>query len=99
MLVNMAWLRSWRRGYRDGFLGGFKEGVKETETRMRRKLVRQCLRYGMSVEQIVDLLEISLREGRRLAGNSDQADLHDAEIAKNGRKGKMKKGSEQKESS
>ncbi|MBI3821159.1 MAG: hypothetical protein HY289_00595 [Planctomycetes bacterium] len=48
----------------------WKEAQEEAETRARKPMVRNCLSKGMSVKQIADLMEIPVKEVRRLAKNT-----------------------------
>ena len=53
--------------WQDAYALGLEEGIKEGETRVRRRLIRKWLSEGRSLERIAELLEISVKEVRRLA--------------------------------
>ena len=62
-----SWQDDFKEGYAKGFAQGYVLGFKEGQARVYRRLARRCLAKGMSFKQVAELMDISLKEVRRLA--------------------------------
>ena len=77
-LADIRKTASWReaydegveKGFEKGFERGFERGFEKGEARAAIKIVRKWLAKGKSVQQIAELLDVSLTEARRLPKNA-----------------------------
>ncbi|WP_288001947.1 hypothetical protein [Holdemanella sp.] len=50
------------RGYIEGFIEGYYQGVEEERERWKIKIVSNCLKQNLSLEEISSIVDISVKE-------------------------------------
>lgn len=50
------------RGYIEGFIEGYYQGVEEERERWKIKIISNCLKQNLSLEEISSIVDISVKE-------------------------------------